>query len=181
MRDSKIRGKILVELWAVGKPMTLQWLAEKVGLASSSTMGYLLGLIKVKYVSVPQKHYYAITSMGKQAIGLPKLDKNLAQNILSSVSLEKAFHFYNNVDQNSGVHAVSLKDFGDKIQTIDMKSILFHLSRRDFENWMRSLGDIELSKKLALIRTSKLSGDNLRKKLYETVNSRYDELKKLAC
>jgi hypothetical protein len=179
MSDGKIRGKILVELWAVGKPMTLQWLAEKVGLTSSSTMGYLLGLIKVKYVSVPQKHYYSITNMGKQALGLPNLDKNLAQNILSSVPLEKAFHFYYDIDNYTGVHANSLKDFIDKVQTIDLGCIKFHLPRRDFENWVQSLGDVELSRKLGLIRTSKISGENLRKRLSETLNSRYEELKNI--
>lgn len=179
MSDGKIRGKILVELWAMEKPMTLEWLAEKVGLASSSTMGYLLGLIKVKYVSVPQKHYYSITSMGKQAIGLPKVDKNLAQKILNPVSLEKTFHFYYKIDQYSGVQAVSLKDFLDKIQKIDLESITFHLFRKDFENWINSLGDVELSKRIALIRNSKLSGENIRRKLFETLNSRYEELKQI--
>jgi len=179
MSEGKIRGKILVELWATGKPMTIQWLAEKVGLNSSSTMGYLLGLIKAKYVSVPQKHYYAITNIGKQAIGLPKVDKNLAQNILGSLSLENAFHFYYDIDQHSGIHADSLKDFVDKIQTVDLKSIEFHFPRKDFKLWIRSLGDVELSKKLELLRLRNLSGENLRKELYETVKSRYEELVKL--
>lgn len=180
LNEGKIRGKILVELWATGRPMTLQRLAESVGLPSSSAMGYLLGLIKVKYVSVPQKHYYCITSKGKQAIGLPTLDKDSAKNIIAPVPTEKAFHFYYNIDHYSGIHANSLEDFVDKIQTINLTSINFHLSRKDFENWIRSLGEIELAKKIALIRTAKLSGENLRKKLYETVNSRYEELSKLA-
>ena len=179
MSAGKIRGKILVELWAAGKPMSLQVIAEKLGLTSSSSMGYLLGLIKAKYVSVPQKHYYAITNLGKQAIGLPKVDKNLAQNILGSLSLEKAFHFYYDLDQHSGVHATSLKDFVDKIQTVDLKCIEFHLSRRDFEFWILSLGDLELSKKLGLIRTANLSGETLRKEIIETVKSRFEELTKL--
>jgi hypothetical protein len=143
-------------------------------------MGYLLGLINVKYVCVPQKHYFSITNMGKQALGLPNLDKNLAQKILSSVSLEKAFHFYYNIDNYTGVYANSLKDFIDKIQTIDLRCITFHLSRRDFEKWVHSLGDVELSRKLGLIRMSKISGENLRKRLFETLNCRYDELEKLS-
>jgi hypothetical protein len=179
MSEGKIRGKILVELWATGKPMTLQGLAEKVGLNSSSARGYLLGLIKAKYVSVPEKHYYAITNIGKQAVGLPKVDKNLAQNILGSISLEKSFHFYYDIDQHSGVHADSLKDFVDKIQIVDLKSVEFHFPRKDFELWIRSLGDLELSKKLEMLRTRHLSGENLRKKIYETVKSRYEELTKL--
>jgi len=176
MSASKIRGKILGALWAAGKPMTLQGIAERVGLNSSSTMGYLLGLIKANYVSVPQKHSYAITNLGKQAIGLPKVDKKLALNILSPRSIERAFHFYYGLNQHSGVYADSLKDF---VQNVDLRCIEFHIPRKDFELWIRSLGDLELSKKLELLRMRHLSGENLRKEVYETVKSRYEELTKI--
>lgn len=179
MSASKIRGKILGALWAAGKPMTLQGIAEKVGLNSSSTMGYLLGLIKAKYVSVPEKHSYAITNLGKQALGLPKVDQKLASSILSPLPVEKAFHFYYDLNQYSGVHADSLNDFVDKIQKVDLKSIEFHIPRRDFEFWIRSLGDLELSKKIELLRMAQLHGENLRKEVYETVKSRCKELAKL--
>jgi hypothetical protein len=179
MSASKIRGKILRALWAAGKPMTLQGIAEKIELNSSSTMGYLLGLIKADYVSVPQKHSYAITNLGKQALGLPKIDEKLATCIMSSVPVEKAFHFYYDINQYTGVHADSLKDFVNKIQQVDLKSIEFHLSRKDFENWIRSLGDLELSKKIELLRMAQLSGENLRKEVYETVRSRCEELTNL--
>ena len=180
MSAGKIRGKILSVLWTAGKPITLQVITERVGLDSSSTMEYLLGLIKAKYVSVPQKHYYAITNLGKQAIGVPPVDKNLAQNILGSLSLEKAFHFYYDINQYSGVHATSLKDFVDKIQTVNLKCIKFHVPRKDFELWIRSLGDIELFKKLEMLRMRHLSGETLRKEIYETVKSRCEELTRLA-
>ena len=173
-------GKILSVLWTAGKPITLQAITERVGLDSSSTMEYLLGLIKAKYVSVPQKHYYAITNLGKQAIGLPPVDKNLAQNILGALPLEKAFHFYYDINQYSGVHATSLNDFVDKIQTVNLKCIEFHVPRRDFELWIRSLGDIELSKKVEMLRMRHLSGETLRKEIYETVKSRCEELTRLA-
>ena len=179
MSASKIRGKILWVLWAAGKPMTLQGISEKAGLTSSSTNEYLPGLIKAKYVSVPQEQYYAVTNLGKQAIGLPKVDKKLASKILSPLSIERAFHFYYGLNQHSGVYADSLKDFVDKIQNVDLRCIEFHVPRKDFELWIRSLGDLELSKKLELLRMKRLSGENLRKELYETVNSRCEELTKL--
>jgi hypothetical protein len=179
MSASKIRGKILQVLWVAGKPMSLEKIAKKIGVVPSSTMGYLLGLIKAKYVSVPQKHYYAITNLGKQALGLPKIDKKLALDILGSLPLEKAFHFHTELDQYLGVYANSLRDFAEKIQKIDLESIEFHLPRRDFELWIRDLGDPELSKKISLIRMASLSGDNLRKEVYEAVKSRCEELAKL--
>jgi hypothetical protein len=180
MNAGKIRGKILGALWAAGKPLTLQVIAEKVGLNSSSTMGYLLGLIKAKYVSVPQKHSYTITNLGKQALGLPRVDKKLASNILGRLPIERAFHFYYDINQYSGVHADSLKEFVDKIQTVDLKSVEFHIPRKDFELWIRSLGDLELSKRMELLRMAQLSGEELRKEVYETVKSRCEELAKLS-
>ncbi|HDQ05837.1 MAG TPA: winged helix-turn-helix transcriptional regulator [Candidatus Bathyarchaeota archaeon] len=179
MSASKIRGKILRVLWAAGKPMTLQGIAKKTGLTSPSTTQYLTELINAKYVSAPSEQNYAITSRGKQALGLPKVDKQLALNILAPVSVEKAFHFYYGLSQHSGVYADSLKDFVDKIQTVNLKSIEFHVPRKDFELWIRSLGDLELSKKLELLRMKSLSGESLRKELHETVNSRYEELNRL--
>ena len=160
--------------------MTLQILSDKIGLNSASAMGYLLGLIKANYVCVPQKHYYAITVSGKQAIGLPKVDKSLAQKILSQVSMEKAFHFYYDIDQPTSIYATSLKDFANKIQDIDLKSVEFHFPRRDFELWVLSLEDLELSKKLGMLRAANLSGENLRNSLYNIINSRYEELTNIA-
>ena len=180
MSASKIRGKILQILLAAGKPMKLEEIAEKIGMRTSSTMGYLLGLIKAKYVSVPQKHFYAITNLGKKALGLPKIDKKQALNILSSLPLEKAFHFHTGINQYLGVYANSLKDFADRIQKIDLKSIEFHLTLRDFELWIRDLGDPELSKRMSLICRTSLSRENLREKVYETVKSRCEELTKLS-
>ena len=180
MSEGKIRGKILVELWAAGKPLTINVLAEKIGLPEASAMGYLLGLIKAKYVSVPEKHYYAITSEGKCAIGMPKIDKELAQNILASVPTEKAFHFYYGIDQPAGVWAESINDFVNKLLGVDLGSVTFHFVRRDFELWIASLGDIELSKKLNLLRASGLSGEQLRKEIYEATKARCDELTNLA-
>jgi len=179
MSASEIRGKILGVLWAAGKPMNLEEIAKKIGIGTSSTMGYLLGLIKAKYVSVPQKHFYAITNLGKQAIGLPKIDRKLALTLLGSLPSEKAFHFHTGINQYLSVYANSLKDFADKIQKIDLKSIEFHLPRKDFELWIRNLGDPELSQKIGLIRRASLSGDETRKEIYETVKSRYEELTKL--
>jgi hypothetical protein len=159
--------------------MTLKGISEEVGLTSSSTKQYLLELIKAKYVSNPEEQCYAITNLGKQALGLPNVDKKLALNIMTHVSEEKAFHFFYGLNKYSGIYADSIKDFVDKVQTIDLNCIEFHVPRKDFELWVGSLGDLELSKKLRLLRMKDLSGENLRKELYETVNSRIEELQKL--
>ena len=181
MKEGKIRGKILLYLWESGYPMTLQTLSEKIGLKNSSTMGYLLGLIKAKYVSIPQTHYYSITNAGKQAIGLPRTEKILAQKILNQIALENAFYFYTDIDQSTGIYSNSLLDFYEKMKSIDIKSVEFHYSRSDFRKWLSHLGDIELIKKIELLQNQKISGENLRKKLLEIIQSRIKELTNFIC
>ncbi|TEU06283.1 ArsR family transcriptional regulator [Candidatus Bathyarchaeota archaeon] len=176
MNISQIKRKILEILWATGKPMRVQDIAEKTGLNISSSMMHLLWLRKAGYVSTPEKSYYAIAKTGKEAIGLPKLTKEKALHILRELPKEEAFHFYTGIDQYVGVYANSLNDFCDKIQTVNMKSIEFHAPRRDFELWLDSLGDLELAKIMGIIRRASLSGENLRKKVYESVKSRCEEL-----
>lgn len=180
MSVSQIKRKILEVLWVSGKPMNVQDLAEKTGLTISSSMVHLLWLRKAGYVSTSEKSFYAITKTGKEAIGLPKLTKEKALHILRELPKEEAFHFYTGIDQYVGVYANSLNDFCGKIQTVNVKSVEFHAPRRDFELWLDSLGDLELAKIMGVIRRARLSGENLRKKVYESVKSRCEELTDLS-
>jgi hypothetical protein len=59
---------------------------------------------------------------------------------------------------------------------MDLKTVEFHAERGDFETWVSSLGDAELAKRLKIIRGTKLTGEALRKKVFETVKSRCNEL-----
>jgi hypothetical protein len=180
MNVSSVKKAILEVLWNAGKPLHRESIAERIALPANSTMGHLLGLIKADYVSVAKKNYYEITSLGKEVLGFPTLDKNQVSNILSPLPSEKAFHFYEGLNRYAGVHASSLDDFCRKILTIDMESIRFHLLRKDFESWFKHLGDMELAKKVSLVREKKLFGEALRKELYHAVKSRRDELLNLA-
>jgi len=180
MNISQIKRKILEKLWIAGKPMKLQDIAETTGLNISSSMMHLLWLRRAGHVSTPEKSCYAITKTGKEAIGLPKLTKEKALHILRELSKEGAFHFYTGIDQRVGIYANSLNDFCDKIQTVNVKSIEFHAPRRDFELWLDSLGDLELAKIMGIIRRACLSGENLRKRIYESVKSRCEELTDLS-
>ena len=181
MNESPFQKKVLEILWKAGKPVKPQEISAKTGLGFSSLMTHLLKLVKAGYVSTPKRGFYAITEHGKETIGMTKADKKRAAAILSPVSLEKAFHFYKGINEYLGIYASSLNDFCKKIQAVDLSSIEFHLFRQDFESWVREgLGDAELATRISLIRTMDLSGDRLRERLYETVESRCKELKGLS-
>jgi len=180
MSVSDAKRKVLEVLSKAEKPMKLQDIAEKTGLNVKSSMMHLLWLRKTGYISMPEKNLYSITSSGRQAMSLPKIDKKQAENILRMVPIDKAFHFHTGVNQYLGSYATSLNDFCNKIKTVNVKSIEFHVPRRDFESWIESLGDSELVRKIGAIRLAGLYGENLRQKVYEATKARFDELSKIA-
>jgi len=171
--------KILEKLWEEGQPMKSKEVAQKIGLGIAATTMHLLGLKKTGHVSAPQHGYYAITDLGKEVIGLPRIDKAHATKVLSHVSTDKAFHFYTGVHEYLGVQANSLSDFCDKVEKVSVKSVEFHVSRRDFENWFKSLGDTELAKRMSVIHSMNLHGEDLKKKVHEAAKLRLEELKRL--
>ena len=179
MSMSQAKKRILRVLLDAGEPVKLQDIAKEAGLSVSSSVMHLLWLGKGRYVSTPRKSYYAITESGKEVVGLPEVDERRLSNILRELPVEKAFHFYTGMDQYMGVYASSLVDFCEKIRGINPKSVEFHVLRGDFESWLDGLGDAELAERIGLIRGMELSGEELRRRVYETVKSRCDELASL--
>lgn len=180
MSVSQAKKRILKILSEAEEPVKLQDIAKEAGLSVSSSIMHLLWLGKAGYVSTPTKSYYAITESGKEVVGLPKIDKKQASHILRELPVEKAFHFYTGFDRYMDIYATSLTDFCEKIREINPKSIEFHVLRRDFESWLHGLGDQTLAEKIGSIRRMELSGEKLRKRVYETVKSRCDELASLS-
>jgi hypothetical protein len=173
----EVQMKILEKLWEDQQPMRAKGVAKELNLRVAAATLHLLRLKKLGYVHIPKHGYYAITNLGKETIGLPKIDKVNAAKILSTVPYDSAFHFCTSIHQYTHVLANSLLDFGEKLQKIDVKSIEFHVPRKDFEQWFQSLGDVELAKRLGLIRGMHFHGQELRTKVYETVKHRLEELK----
>jgi hypothetical protein len=142
-------------------------------------MMHLLGLIRMGYVSSPQKGLYIITTTGKKALGVNEVTKEKANQILAYVPHDKSFNFYKAVDTPLGIHAHNLRDFTQKIDKVDLASLEFHFSRGDFEAWFKGLGDEELAKKMALLKKHNSQGQDLREELHEVVGRRYRQLVQL--
>ncbi len=143
-------------------------------------MMHLLWLVKNGYVSVPEKGQYIISEKGKQALGLPAIDKEKATAILNYVPHNRAFSFYVDIGKPLNLHAHNLRDFANKIQKMDLTSIEFHTNRGDFEAWFTGLGDAELGKKISLLKQKNVMGEDLRKQLHDIVQQRYIALATLA-
>jgi len=180
MNLNPTKKTILEKLWQNGKPSKPLEIAKQVGITRPQAMMHLLGLKQMGLVSTPERNTYQITEQGKEILGLPKLSKHHASQILQPVPPERSFHFSKGIGHSLGVQANSLQDFCDKVSKVDLQAIEFHVHRKDFEAWLQFLGDAELAKRLALIREQGVPGEELRKRVYEAVKFRCEELKKHA-
>jgi hypothetical protein len=96
--------------------------------------------------------------------------------ILRTVPYEEGFHFTTEKGVDTGITATSLSDFVDKLETIDVNSVMFHYLRGDFQKWMQdTLGDKALSNQLCFVEPES-SGEKVRKQLLRMVQKRITEL-----
>ncbi|MDH5793796.1 MAG: DUF5752 family protein [Candidatus Bathyarchaeota archaeon] len=99
-----------------------------------------------------------------------------AIRILRILRDEEAFYFYEAIGKPTGENAQSLSDFLEKMKSVKLESLLFHLQRKDFQTWIeKTLGDSKLARKIGRIAPS--HDDDLRTKIHATVENRIKELR----
>jgi len=99
-----------------------------------------------------------------------------AIRILRTVKDEESFYFYEAIGKPTGESARSLSDFLEKMKSVKLESLLFHLQRKDFQTWIKeTLGDSKLARKIGGIPPS--SDEELRTKIHATVENRIKELR----
>lgn len=180
MSLSPVKKEILETLLRNDKAMKAMDVAKESGKEFPPVMMHILGLVRMGYVSSPEKGLYAITKKGKEALQMPEISKEKAEAILAYAPHDKAFHFYAGVGKPLNLHAHSLRDFANKVEKAPLESLQFHMNRSDFEAWINGLGDADLAKKVASLKEKNVVGEDLRSQLHEIVEQRYIELAKLA-
>jgi tryptophan 2,3-dioxygenase len=99
-----------------------------------------------------------------------------AVKVLRTVGDREAFYFYEAVGKPTGEVARNLSDFLDRLKSVKSESLMFHLQRKDFQNWVEKiLGDSKLAEELERISPS--NSNDIRAKIHETVENRVRELK----
>lgn len=176
----QIRENILKFLWEADRPLSLKEVAGKIGLKNQAIFMHLFWLRKAGQVQVSERNIYSITGSGKEVLGFPRMDAELASKVLSKTPPEKAFYFYYAIDRPLEISSDNIADFGENLRTVEIGSLEFHMGRGDFELWIQFLGDAELAKKLSLIKEQKTTGETLRERLYHTVKDRCVELQQKA-
>lgn len=108
----------------------------------------------------------------------PKVDAERLK-AFKTVGDREAFYFYEDIGKPTGLSARNIHDFLDKIKTVKTESLLFHLQRRDFQNWVEKiLGDKKLAREIGRINAP--NGDDVKMIMTETVQNRIRELQEPA-
>jgi len=95
--------------------------------------------------------------------------------ILRTVKDEEAFYFYEDIGKPTGESARSLSDFLEKTKSVKLESLLFHIKRKDFQNWIKkTLGDSQLATRIG--RIAHTYDEDLRTKIHTAVENRIKEL-----
>jgi hypothetical protein len=95
--------------------------------------------------------------------------------ILRAVDDREAFHFYEDLGKPTGKSARSLSEFLVVAKSVKLESLLFHLQRKDFQNWIQeTLGDSKLARTMGKILPS--NDEDTRTRICATVEGRIEEL-----
>lgn len=172
-RMGKTKRNILHFIWEANKPLTLSELVEKTSLTSRTVRRHLNDLEKTGLV---MKSGYFITSEGKDMIGFPPINEQMAQKVLQQTSPPEAFHFYADYGNPLAISSPSLEDFCKKTNHIETQSLEYHIKNGHFAAWIEFLGDSELAERLNQLRNTIRMGEALRSTIYALVTQRYDEL-----
>jgi predicted transcriptional regulator len=172
MNLSPAKFEILKAMLLFDKPVRVTLIANEVGKEFPSTMMHIIGLTRMGYTISPKKGEYSLTEKGKRALGIPEVNRENAKKILEPVSLDRSFHFYIDIGKPLDLYAQGLQEFSEKILKTSIDSVRFHKSRGDFEAWFTGLGDVELAKKVALLRERKIDEEELRQQLHDIVEER---------
>ena len=70
MSTSPVKRLILETMWMIDKPAKPAEIAKDTGVSFKQAWMHLLGLIKLEYVSSPEKGFYVITEKGKKTLGI---------------------------------------------------------------------------------------------------------------
>lgn len=105
---------------------------------------------------------YACTACGK----VFSSQKSLANHSSHHKGNLTPFYFFTDIGQYTGIHAISLLDFYNKLRSLDAKSIDFHMNRGDFQNWIRDIGGFtSLVHDLDQLMKRGLDGESIRSRL----------------
>jgi len=130
-----------------------------------------LGLLKNEFKEIKEK---------LEGVALPRvlLPRERIETIMEELPMNRAFYFYLDYGKYTGKYARSLEEFAELVKNVEAASLRFHLSRGDFQTWIRDLGDPELAMEIDGLKRLELEDEELRRSIQQTINGRLELLKR---
>jgi hypothetical protein len=95
--------------------------------------------------------------------------------VMRTVGDQEAFYFYEAVGKPTGESASNLSQFLERVNSVKTESLLFHLERGDFQNWIeKTIGDSGLAKEIGRISPSKCK--DIRAKMRSVIERKIEKL-----
>ena len=108
-----------------------------------------------------------------------RITSNEAASILRAIGNDQTFHFYEAFGKPTGVNASSLQDLHDRLRSVKLETLQFHLQGKDIQNWIRqTVGDLGLAKEIDDILYS--NNEKTRNDVCKAIEKRLKELQILA-
>jgi len=106
--------------------------------------------------------------------------RHLHKYLRAALPPARRFYFYDGVGHFIGRFAASLWEFHQTLGTLPIDSLRYHLTRGDFERWIRDvLRDSNLAQRLNKLAHRELGDAELRRAIVAFVGNRYQELDSL--
>ena len=142
--------------------VTFNEFANMVGLTQSETLEKLHELAETGHVR-KVGNGYGLTEMGRGAL-----------KALTPVNQGSEFEFYIAIGRSLGSCASNPIEFYEIVKRIDVTSLEFHMSRKDFENWVRSsLDNSAFADELANLQGTGVCGEGLRSAIIKAFETAY--------
>ncbi|MEM2320487.1 MAG: polysaccharide deacetylase family protein [Candidatus Bathyarchaeia archaeon] len=106
--------------------------------------------------------------------------ESMYRRLLRHIPRSKCFRFFNAVGAPTDILATSLEELCKAIRVVSLESIIFHLSRGDFERWIfEVIGDESLAAKIANLCRKWSEEERVREALISILEERLKEIKSL--
>ncbi len=103
------------------------------------------------------------------------------KRLLRRVPADKGFRFFYGFASPTNIVANSLEEFYEALKKVSVESIIFHISRGDFERWIANVvGDKTLATKIANLTREQRKKESLRRALLALLRKRIKELRNLS-
>jgi len=179
--EEKLRGK-LEEIEKTIKLLEIQFAKIKVKFAAGeiSEETYEKGKETFERGLSLLKNELKQTKEKLEGVALPRvlLPRERIEIIIEELPMDRAFYFYLDYGKYTGKYARSLEEFAEMVKNVESASLRFHLSRGDFQTWIRDLGDPELAVEIDELKKLELDDEELGKSIHQTIKERLELLKR---